>query len=255
MNGSEVARMKAKSFCWAYLQGRELRGAVQVLVQAQRRGDRARDRQRPGDPPLQDAVGAELRDDHVDRREARVARGGGDRGRGLLGRPGGREERDPEQPRHERLAAFEDDWPPVALTSAYSECGDAEPPASLVTLIPAGPEANAPSSGALATTSRIAQSTCVTKKTSSAAPTVRSSADSRRRDRSRARVSAPTPATPARPSACWPSRRRTAASTRAVSNTGVRSAAGSAALLPGVAAGAARLGVGLVRPRRSTRSG
>ena len=95
------------------------------------------------------------------------------------------------------------------------------PPASLVTLIPAGPEANAPSSGALATTSRIAQFTWVTKKTSSAALTVSSSAiigDTTEPST----TSPPTASTPAAMYACRGSVRRTAASTRAVSNTGGR---------------------------------
>ena len=158
MNGSEVARMKAKSFCCAYCSVASCADAVQVLVQARvpaaiehvivsvQAIRRCRTRSC-----------AELRDDHVDRREARVARRGGDRGGGVLG-PGGREQRDPEHPEHERLAALEDERPPVLDQRVQRSSAMQSPPASFVTLIPAGPMRTRPRAARVATTSRIARS-------------------------------------------------------------------------------------------------
>ena len=208
--------MKAKSFWFAYGRVAQLLLAVEVLVRG--RAPAAIEHEigeRPGDPPLQHAVGAELREDHVDGGEARVADRGRDRGGGVL-RLGRREQRDPEDPEHERLAAFEDEHPPLADAARSAKAAMQSPPASLVTLIPAGPEANAPSSGALATTSRIAQSTCVQEdeRRRADAPASRSIVGGATEPRPTAPRRA---AAAARPSACSSAARRTGAATRAVS--------------------------------------
>ena len=96
----------------------------QVLVEAEVGGDRAGDDQRPSDPALQDAVVAVLRDDQVDEREARVARGGHHRCRGVVGLQRGHEGQR-EDPEHDRLPALEHERAPLA-DERECEAGDAE---------------------------------------------------------------------------------------------------------------------------------
>jgi hypothetical protein len=105
-------------------QRRQLRVPGEVVVEPERGRDRAGDRQRPRDAPLQHAVVPELRDDHVDRGEARVARRRRDRGRGVV-RPGRRQHRDPEDPEHDRLSRLEHEPPPL-LHEREDEGGDAD---------------------------------------------------------------------------------------------------------------------------------
>ena len=98
--------MNAKSLGLASGQRRDDGLAGEVAAERDDRGDRGRDRQHPGDLPLQPVRADELRDDHVERDEARVARRRrhGDR---RVERLHGRGEGEQQDPDHDGVAAVE----------------------------------------------------------------------------------------------------------------------------------------------------
>ena len=126
MNGSEVARMNAKSFWLPY-------GSVASVSPPDRYSFRPERRRRSSSVIVsvhairrcRIAVAAELRDDHVDRREARVARRGGDRGGAVVGLRGSR--RAPARGSPARAPAPRSKTiTPVLASDGESEARDAE---------------------------------------------------------------------------------------------------------------------------------